>query len=127
MQAITLLFLILTSAIAAAPQKAFALGNEGHIIIGHIAYGLLKPAVRHKVDALLDADEDKLTPKDFPTRTTWADRWRDSDRNGKKVRYNGTREWHFVDVELSDGDLDKACFGHPPLVDQVENDCGHCD
>jgi hypothetical protein len=26
-----------------------------------------------------------------------------------------TRNWHFVDIELADPNLDAACFGHPPL------------
>src|SRR5262249_30693921 len=30
-------------------------------------------------------------------------------------RYNLTRNWHFVDIELRAPDFDRACFGHPPI------------
>src|SRR3954468_20718028 len=96
------------------PSIAHAWGNEGHMVIGHIAYALLTPVARKQVDALLKADEDTLTTRDFVSRTTWADRWRDSDRNGAKIRYNATRQWHFVDIQVPDG-LASACFKHPPL------------
>jgi hypothetical protein len=33
------------------------------------------------------------------------------------VRYNGTRQWHFVDIEIDDmpPGQDPACFGHPTI------------
>jgi hypothetical protein len=49
------------------------------------------------------------------SETTWADRFRDSDRNTTKVHYLETRQWHFVDIELSDGNVDAACSNHPPI------------
>ena len=61
------------------------------------------------MDALLASDQDALTPPDFVTRATWADRYRDADRN----TYNVTRQWHFVDIEIDGGTLDEACFHHP--------------
>jgi hypothetical protein len=39
----------------------------------------------------------------------------DSDRDTTKIRYEGTRLWHFVDVELAELNLASACFGDPPL------------
>jgi hypothetical protein len=42
----------------------------------------------------------------------WADKFRDSDRNTTKIRYNLTREWHFVDLEIDHPDMSTACFGH---------------
>src|SRR4051812_46163207 len=84
---------------AAAPVLAW--GDEGHRVVGQMALPLLTPQARAQVDALLAADADTLTAPDFVSRTTWADRWRDSDRNGTKVRYNATEAWHFADVELT--------------------------
>jgi hypothetical protein len=40
---------------------------------------------------------------------------RDSDSKTTKIRYEATRQWHFVDIELADPNLASACFGHPPL------------
>jgi hypothetical protein len=49
----------------------------------------------------------------------WADKYRDSDRNGSRERYDRTRQWHFVDIELDKPNLDRACFGHPGLPSGV--------
>jgi hypothetical protein len=105
---------IATSCALAVPLQARAWGNEGHTIIGHLAYALLTPVARKEVDALLKTDTDTLTAADFPSRTTWADKWRDSDRPDGP-RYTGTRQWHFVDIEIPSGRIDAACFNHPPL------------
>jgi hypothetical protein len=104
------------------PLQALAWGDEGHKVIGIIAEHFLEPIVRQKVDALLAADADTLTGVDFVSRTTWADRWRDSDRYGSKARYYATRQWHFVDQEMSGPDLNAACFGHPSLNGKVASD-----
>ena len=32
-----------------------------------------------------------------------------------RVRCEGTRQWHFVDIEVVAPNLDAACFGHLPL------------
>jgi DNA/RNA endonuclease YhcR with UshA esterase domain len=45
----------------------------------------------------------------------WADKYRDSDRNGTGERYRRTRQWHFVDIELDNPNLDQACHNHPGL------------
>ena len=103
------------SALVMAPP-ARAWGDEGHEIIAAIAYPRLHSAVRRKVDAMLKGDQDPLTAPDFASRATWADKYRDSDRDTTNIRYDATREWHFVDIELDGGTLDAACHGHPPLA-----------
>jgi len=117
MQRLILMGCVVTIAIAAAAvlNTAAAWGDEGHEIVGVIAYGALTPTARKKVDTLLAADHDPLTARDFIRRTTWADKFRDSDRNSTKIHYNATHNWHFVDTELDDGNLDAACNNHPVL------------
>jgi hypothetical protein len=100
---------------ALSPRVAFAWGEEGHEIVALIADQYLNPAAREKVNAMLQADTDSLTAHDIANEANWADRYRDSDRNGSRQRYEQTRQWHFVDIELSDPNLDQACFGHPAL------------
>jgi hypothetical protein len=95
--------------------NANAWGNEGHEIVGEIAMHYLQPAVRQRVMAMLAADIDPLTAHDLLSETTWADRFRDSDRNSTKVHYDQTRLWHFVDIELTAPSIDAACFNHPQL------------
>ena len=101
--------------IMALPVALFAWGDDGHEIIGVIAYSRLAPAAKKKVDQLLNDDKDPLTAGDFVSRTTWADKYRDSDRNSTRLRYKATRNWHFVDIEIADGDLAAACANHPKL------------
>ncbi|HEY1928775.1 MAG TPA: S1/P1 nuclease, partial [Caulobacteraceae bacterium] len=85
-----------------------------------IAYARLTPKAKARVDALLAADSDTLTPPDFPSRATWADKYR--------VNHRETVNWHFVDLELNGPDLQSACSGFPPLNGQSAstgpaNDC----
>lgn len=96
-------------------RNALAWGDEGHKIVALIAEHYLDAAARARVSALLATDTDNLTAHDIASAATWADKYRDSDRNGAKERYTGTRQWHFVDIELADPDLGRACFGYPPL------------
>jgi len=96
-------------------HSLFAWGDLGHRIVGIIAYSRLKPSVKNKVDALLAADKDELTAPDFVSRTTWADKYRESDRQTTKIRYEATRRWHFVDIDITTGDIDAACEHHPKL------------
>jgi S1/P1 Nuclease len=104
---------IASAALASAP--AFAWGDEGHEVIGLIADAYLEPAVRGRVQALLAGDDTELTAKDIAHEATWADKYRDSDRNTTKIHYNQTRNWHFVDLELDGVDVSGACFGRPAL------------
>jgi S1/P1 Nuclease len=101
---------ILTAVIAVltAPGTALAWGDAGHEVTALIAYRHLTPAVRTKLDALLASDPDTLTPSDFASRATWADKYRATHRE--------TAAWHFVDIELDHPDLSAACFGYPTLA-----------
>jgi hypothetical protein len=95
---------------------AFAWGDEGHEVIGLIADHYLEPAVRRRVQALLAGDESGLTARDIAHEATWADKYRDSDRDSARVRYLQTRSWHFVDLELAGADIRRACFGQPEIA-----------
>jgi hypothetical protein len=96
-----------------AATPAFAWGDAGHQIIGHIAYSLMSPAARARVDAMLAADADPLTKPDFASRAAWADAYRNA--GDKKIRYDQTHLWYFTDVELASPNLDQACRGFPAL------------
>jgi hypothetical protein len=99
----------LAAALLAAPLTCLAWGDEGHQVVGTLAYKRLTPKAKKAVDALLAQDKDTLTKPDFVSRTTWADKYRDSDRNTTKQRYLATRQWHFVDIEIDGGTLKAAC------------------
>jgi len=90
----------------------WAWGDEGHEVVGLIAQSFLTPVARRQVGALLAADPDGLTAHTIADAATWADRYRDSDRDGAR---RDTRQWHFVDLEITGPDLDRACFGHPAV------------
>jgi hypothetical protein len=60
-----------------------------------------------------------LTGHDIASEATWADKYRDSDRNTTRIRYEATRLWHFVDIELAEPNLTSACFGQRPLIPGV--------
>lgn len=95
---------------------AHAWGDEGHEVVALIAKHYLDPAVATKVNSILAADTTHLTPNtNIDTEATWADKFRDSDRNSTKVHYNETHNWHYVDLEISAPNLKTACFGQPPL------------
>lgn len=106
--------LALAGALSPAPARAW--GDEGHKIIATIAYAHLTPGARERVDAILRDDTDTLSEPDIASRATWADKYRDSDRNTSKQRYRLTRAWHFVDLEIDGPDLATACFDHPPAT-----------
>ena len=109
---VRLLFIVV---LALAPSSVLAWGGEGHAIIALIANQFLDAGVRVKVVGILSTDTDDLAGHDIASASTWADRYRDSDRHGSQERYRGTREWHFVDIEIDDPDLSRACFERPPL------------
>jgi hypothetical protein len=90
-----------------------AWGDDGHETIGLIAQSYLTPATRKKVDALLAADPDSLTAHNIAAASTWADKFRDS---GEGEARKSTRQWHFVDIEITAPDLDTACYGHPEIA-----------
>ncbi len=110
--------------LATPASRAWAWGTEGHQIVGEIATHYLQPAVRQKIFAMLAADPDPLAAHDFVSGTTWADRFRDSDRNTTRVHYLKTRQWHFVDIELTGGSVDVACFNHPAVPPATDASAG---
>jgi len=94
------------------PRTALAWGDDGHKVVALIAQSFLEADVVKRVNALLAADTDALTPHDIASAATWADKYRDSNTGGARQK---TRQWHFVDIELTAPDLDQACFNHPAL------------
>jgi S1/P1 Nuclease len=99
------LALAVTLCALSLPTVVLAWGVEGHEIVAAIARGYLTPQVRGKVDQMLAADPDTLTPHDIVSESVWADRYRSG--------HPETSEWHFVDIELDHPDLKAACFGYP--------------
>jgi S1/P1 Nuclease len=98
------------------PPLAQAWGDEGHEIVALIAQHYLDAPVRARMQALLASDASALVPDtSMASEATWADRYRDSDRDSRCSRYRQTRQWHYVDIELDAPNLDRACFDHPLL------------
>jgi hypothetical protein len=100
------------SIFVAQPQQAMAWGDDGHKVVVLIAQQFLTPAVRRQADALLAGDTDPLTRHDLVSASVWADRFR--EENHRRDNYEATRRWHYVDLEIDDPDLTKACYGRPP-------------
>lgn len=98
-------------AMAGAPGPARAWGNDGHRTIALIALKHLTPKARGEVERLLAAASDPPVASAIEARATWADLYRDSDENGAKVRYEATRRWHFVNIDVDTPDLKVACYG----------------
>jgi hypothetical protein len=97
------------------PVASWAWGDEGHAIVALIAQHYLESAVRDRVAALLAGDTSALSADtSLVSEASWADRYRDSDRDGARVRLESTRQWHYVDLELDGPNLVQACFGRPP-------------
>lgn len=98
------------------PSSGRCWGDEGHEIIGLIAEHYLEPAVLARVTLLLARDRSGLTrSRSIADEATWADKFRDSDRNTSQRHYRDTRDWHFIDIEIDQPDVDAACFHHPAL------------
>jgi hypothetical protein len=77
----------------AQPRTALAWGDDGHKVVALIAQSFLEPDARKRVNALLAADTDSLTPHDIAGAATWADKFRDSNIGGARLK---TRQWHFI-------------------------------
>jgi len=104
----------------APARPALAWGDEGHRIVALIAQHYLSARTQARVQALLAQDDSGLTDDtSMASEATWADHYRDSDRDGPRGRYQHTWRWHFVDLELSSPDLARACYGEPRLARQV--------
>jgi len=91
---------------AAGPAAAW--GDLGHEITALIAYEHLTEKSKAALNALLASDTDALTPTDFASRATWADRYRKT--------HPETAAWHYADIEIDSGDLSAACYGFPLLA-----------
>ena len=93
-------------ALVCRPVSAWAWGDEGHAIIALIAEHYLQPPVRAQVDTLLIGDHSGLSADtSIAGEASWADRYRDADRDTTRVHYLQTRAWHYVDIELDHPDL----------------------
>ena len=103
------IFIGFAFAVAVLPPRS-AYGDEGHEITALIAWKHLDPGVQATVKQMLAADPDDLTAPEVASAATWADKFRDSDRNTTKIRYTLTREWHFVDLEIDHPDMAAACL-----------------
>jgi hypothetical protein len=101
------------SVFLAAPQQAFAWGDDGHKTVALIAQQCLTSSAKNQVAAMLAADSDPLTQHDIASEATWADKYR--DENNRKDHYEQTQNWHFTDIEIDNPDLTAACFGRAPL------------
>jgi len=107
---------LLLCVVTSWPPAAHAWGDEGHQIVALIAQHYLDTAVQLRVQGLLATDRSGLvTDTSMASEALWADRYRDSDRDAGARRYQQTRRWHYVDLELSSPNLDHACFAHPAL------------
>lgn len=96
-----------------APCHAW--GDDGHRAIAEVARHYLTPATRQRIDQLLATDSGPLSAPDMAGASVWADKYRDSDRDGARLRYRQTYRWHFINLDLQHPDLEESCFGHPPL------------
>lgn len=109
--------LVIGLLLLARPVTGRCWGDEGHEIVGRIAAHYLKPQVRSRVAAILAEDRTGLTRSTgIPEESTWADKFRDSDRDTTRIRYGQTNQWHFIDIEIDAPAVDAACFQHPPLA-----------
>jgi hypothetical protein len=108
------LYVFFTVVMLLVPPAVFAWGDRGHEITGVIAYARLTAAAKRNVDALLAGDRDSLTAPDFVSRTNWADEYRDSDRQTTRKRYEQTRNWHFVNIDLETGKVSGCSAKLPP-------------
>jgi hypothetical protein len=108
---------LLALAVVCGAPRCLAWGDDGHRAVALIAEHYLSPATRQRVAATLATDIDLLPPAatDMAGASTWADAYRDSDRNGARLRYRQTLQWHFVNISTDRPDLRVACFGRPPL------------
>ena len=98
------------------PETGRCWGDQGHEIVGLIAEHYLEPTVRSRAVTLLAQDASGLTRgTGIAEEATWADKFRDSDRDTTRRNYLKTREWHYINIELDRPDLEEACFRHPAL------------
>lgn len=123
-------WLVVGALLMVPATRAHAWGDQGHRIVALVAQHYLSARSQARVQALLAQDTSGLTTDtSMANEATWADRYRDSDRDGAHVHYEHTWRWHFVDLELQSPDLAGACFGEPrlpprlPASDGPARDC----
>lgn len=98
-----------------ASQAALAWNDMGHEAIAIIAEHYLSAPAQAQVRAMLQSDSDTLTAHDIVSASTWADKYRDSDKNTSRERYDHTWRWHFADIDAGRPNIPTACFGQPAL------------
>ena len=99
-----------------ASRAALAWNDMGHQIIAIIAGHYLSDGARAQAEALLQSDTDSLTAHDLAGASIWADKYRDSDKNTTRARYEHTWRWHFADIDAGRPNIPAACFGQPTLT-----------
>ena len=107
---LTLAYGVALNSMSVTESRAW--GDEGHKVVALVAQSFFDPNVKKRVNALLAADTDPLTAHDIASAATWADKFRDADRGDSRAR---TRQWHFVDIEITAPNIDEACFNHPTI------------
>lgn len=111
-----LAWLLMSGAGCMASAPAHAWADEGHQIIAAMATHLMAPGTLTRVQSILASDDSALTAETgITSESNWADRYRESDRHTSRQRFEGTTNWHFVDIEIDAPDIDAACFGFPTL------------
>lgn len=117
--------LLIAALLFIGATRVHAWGDKGHEVIALIAWHYLSPAKRDAVGTLLQRDNREPTAAGFADAATWADAYRDADRNGDKLRYEQTRRWHYINLnvgnanlKLGNADIARACYGSPPPTPQ---------
>jgi hypothetical protein len=109
------LFAAALCAALAAPQAGWAWGGEAHRVVALVADKLLvieAPAARAKLQQILASDKDnEWTKTDIASEATWPDMLLDKSQEGRVA----TSEWHYARLDPAHPDLNKDCFGRPPL------------
>jgi hypothetical protein len=84
---------LLLAAFALLPARAWAWGQDGHVIVVRLAEQHLSVRARQALVPLLQG-------RRLPDVASWADDWRDT--------HSDTGAWHFVDIPLSAAAYDAA-------------------
>lgn len=98
---------------ASGAPRAFAWGDRGHEITALIAWQFMTPTTQQRVMQILATDDSGLAGPTIAAQSTWADKYRDSDRDEARVRYRQTFRWHFINLDLDNPDFNSACFAEP--------------
>lgn len=108
--------LLLTSLLLACPAApALAWGYDGHRTVARITEQLLQPQVRETVTALLASDPSHLTKHDIASESTWADAYKYAKSSNDPHAPKRGRKWHYINLQIKNPDMDKACYGFPAL------------